>query len=445
MKCKLKKQSIGWLALSCAIAWSIQPLPSYSAPVLSAQPGLSAANFTTTKGWIQVNFPFDMSGGDTISGTILVEPKATSAREQASAEKDMGNYTVVIDSVETKVSEGEFTMKVPKDVSSIQVQLKNKSGQVLGTQDVKVSKLDKKYANYFVSGVSQSGETLQVWGAFDGVFGTTQGTVNGQRLDKLAESTRQVVLALPAAPPGRVNFTLSEQNTEVSGSCPVLNVEMQQSNSFVSKGKTTEIAITVTGVASLEKAVELVIQNYSPEQAELVGGNPLRVPVTANSSNVFQYKCNVNGIRPGTLTLSAIVTSPDYLPVKTRSDRANPSPVAAANTVVKFSTPVESTDDPISLVCGDWQSSFGTVRISKIGAVVGDALAINGSWDQSPVKKGVIKNGIYRSDDRTLEFDYYQDWNDKTGTAKFSMSRDGKIMTGNWKQGTENGEWVMKR
>jgi hypothetical protein len=454
MKGKLKKRAIRWLALPCALALSVQQIAADSAPLMTPQPGLLAANFTTSKGWIQVNFPFDISGGDTVSGTILMEPKATSAREQASAEKDMGAYTVLIDTVEAKVSEGEFTIKVPKDASTLSVQLKNKSGQVLGTESIKVAKLEKEYKNFFVPGVSQSGETLQVWGAFDGIFGNTQARANGQRLDKLAESPRQVILALPPATTGKINFTLSEQNTEVSGSCPVLNVEMKQSNSYVSKGKLTEVAITVTGVAGLEKAVDLVIQNFSPENAELVGGNPLKVSVEPSASNVFQYSCNVKGLKPGTLTLSAILSSKDYLPTNSNAvGRSSPTlvgspasvPVSVPVSVSALDTVAVTTEDPIALICGTWKSAFGPVTFSKAGPVVGDALAVNGSWDQAPDKKGVIQNGLYNGTSRTLEFDYCQKWDNTTGKGKFSLSKDGKILTGKWIQGSSEGLWELNR
>lgn len=451
----MTKQARACAILACLLSQSI-PVQAYD---LDSEPGTKAVNFNTTRGLVQVNFPDDIAAGDTVSGTILLDPKGSSEREQSRSEEELNKYVLLIDNVESSVGGGEFTIKVPANATTIEVQLKSKTHVVGTPQQLPVlAKSTAHYSNYQLAGVSQAGRTLQVYGDFDGNFGTTNVIVNGKRLDKLAESPRKLVVSLPQTTKGLVGVELTERNRTMLAKCPVLAIEMTQPNAFLAKNKETTVTINVSGTSALQKPVEVVLKNFSPEAVELIGGNSQRLPIPPNQFDTSQFARNVKGLKPGQLRLAADVFWNDYIvmaepgaaasvPVAPAVSTADPNAATASQAASMVASASGATSDASSAnqVCGTWQSGFGPVTITKAGPIDGDKVSITGFWEQSPDKRGIIRSGAYRLGSKTLEFDYYQQWNDQTGQAKFSLSDDGKTFKGTFSQPTASGEWVLNR
>jgi hypothetical protein len=91
-----------------------------------------------------------------------------------------------------------------------------------------------------------------------------------------------------------------------------------------------------------------------------------------------------------------------------------------------------------SQIVGKWQSDWGPVFFNS---------DLTGYWNQSS-GTGKILGGSYNSQTRQLVFRYYQPWNNKNGTGTMTLSADGRMLSGNWTQGTglfDSGSWTMTR
>jgi hypothetical protein len=94
---------------------------------------------------------------------------------------------------------------------------------------------------------------------------------------------------------------------------------------------------------------------------------------------------------------------------------------------------------------GAWTSNWGPVTL----AIASDG-SVTGSWVQPGDGIGVLQNGIFDGDARTLTFSTYQRWDKVNGTAKFVLSADGKSLLGTWSNpgangGEVSGPWNLTR
>lgn len=302
-----------FLAASFCCALSIMPANAAS---IESEPGLRAANFLTTKGFVQVNFPDNFGPGETISGTILTEPKGSSTSLLAKAEQELGTYTVVLNGQEVKVSEGEFLYKIPSDAKEITLELKGKTGHALGKAQTVQFPAVPTNVNYDFQtrAVSQAGRTMEIFGKFDGRFGTTNVLINGKHVDLLAESPRKVVVSIPADARGLVDVQLSEQDKTMSASCPVLAIQMTQPDSFIQKNKEITVTINIAGASGLKEPVELVLENFSAGVVELSGGDTQRIPIAYNQFDNTQLARNLKGLKVGTVRVVASLDTTKFVP-----------------------------------------------------------------------------------------------------------------------------------
>ncbi|MEQ8168586.1 MAG: hypothetical protein ABRQ38_06790 [Candidatus Eremiobacterota bacterium] len=97
-------------------------------------------------------------------------------------------------------------------------------------------------------------------------------------------------------------------------------------------------------------------------------------------------------------------------------------------------------------VAGKWQSDWGTVTLKHKAIVDNKKVSVTGFWEQGKDKIGQIKGGTFNPSTSTLTFSYYQSWNNVYGTATFTLSSNGKILSGEWVQDNGNsGEWTLIR
>ena len=84
---------------SAAHAQETSTKPDIKAKV-ETKDGLETVAFDTINGMVQVNLPDDMAASDTISGTVVTEPKSENKEEIASNQDELNGYVVEI--VKTK-------------------------------------------------------------------------------------------------------------------------------------------------------------------------------------------------------------------------------------------------------------------------------------------------------------------------------------------------------
>ena len=136
------------------------------------------------------------------------------------------------------------------------------------------------------------------------------------------------------------------------------------------------------------------------------------------------------------------------------------SPVTAPPTItiiVATVTPAPSSINTGRTVAGTWQSDFGPVTLQQDSADGQQFAAVSGFWIQGagvgacPLAastrgcRGVITKGTFNPVTGVLEFSYDEDWVAKTGSARLTLSPDGRMLAGTWTQPGSSGTWTMLR
>src|SRR5712691_960765 len=91
-----------WLALAAAFLTTpffpnnaaSQPQGAAANANVKTADGLTVVTFTVDRGKIIVYLPDDMRAGDTISGTVLAEPKGSTPDEKAKNQTELQGYVV---------------------------------------------------------------------------------------------------------------------------------------------------------------------------------------------------------------------------------------------------------------------------------------------------------------------------------------------------------------
>lgn len=92
---------------------------------------------------------------------------------------------------------------------------------------------------------------------------------------------------------------------------------------------------------------------------------------------------------------------------------------------------------------GVWESEWGPLTFYAVPQR--DHVEVTGYWLQQG-NKGIITRGRFDPLTRLLTFTYYQHWNNVTGAAALTVSRDFQTLTGNWDQSNGNkGKWQLRR
>src|SRR5262249_11233084 len=92
--------------------------------------GLSTATFDTLQGTVTANLPDDLMAGDTISGTVVAEPKGRTSDEKARNQDQLNGYVVELEKQQTPVDSKVAKWAIPVGAATaIPLVLKNREGK----------------------------------------------------------------------------------------------------------------------------------------------------------------------------------------------------------------------------------------------------------------------------------------------------------------------------
>src|SRR5258708_36101071 len=93
--------------------------------------GLTTTTFYTVQGTVSLNLPDDVAAGDTISGTVISEPKGTTKDEQSKNQDSLNGYVVEVAKQEMPAQKHRSKWSIPYTAQFIPVVLKNRQGKVV--------------------------------------------------------------------------------------------------------------------------------------------------------------------------------------------------------------------------------------------------------------------------------------------------------------------------
>ena len=187
--------------------------------------GLVSTVFTVPQGKIRVHLPNDMAAGDTISGTVVAEPKGTSAAERQKNAETLNGFVIEVAGQKGPAASRAFTGMVPDSFAGNPTMILNDSkGTTIGKVTIPkpsksaAKKTDSPATSEFkLPTFGQAGRPLEITGPFDGNASNTNVRIGDQELAILVESRSRTVVQSPKAPAGPAEIVLKEGGNEFKG------------------------------------------------------------------------------------------------------------------------------------------------------------------------------------------------------------------------------------
>ena len=314
--------------------------------------GLSTVTFDTLQGQVIVKLPDDIRAGDTISGTVIAEPKGNTEPERAKNLADMDYFHI---NATTSYGEGStlvhvesvkpFTIKLPPNptltnVSSansggLGITLTNTSGslttsptQTVPIQMVSLSLQSVVPITVQLPTMGQQGRPIEIFGPFDGNSANT--SLNWTRprsavqdfekntenvsggFGLLAESPRKCVFQAPANVTGPIEITLKEGNKETKGTFRNVGVNLSAPKTNLLKGEHTTLTVQVSGLEGLKEPVPLTLESRGVITMEGGMFQPLFIqPSQVGADGRYTTTRGITGVQAGAWESTAtVVTQP---------------------------------------------------------------------------------------------------------------------------------------
>jgi hypothetical protein len=324
-----------------------------------AEPGVQLVNFDTPEGRVAVYLPEDARPGDTLSGTVSLEPSGRDAREQARNLGTLRGYVVAIGDRRASAQEPQWTWTVPEAVrSAVEVALLRDRGRPAARASVPLAPpipLPPPVGEFALPEIGQTGRPIHIAGPFDGRFETGRLAVGGTEASPIVESARQAVFRSPADVVGPTEIRLEEGEETVTGIFRNVDLGLSAPRLDLRRGERTTLTVEVRGLEGLERPLEFDVVNDSPSVVSLEGGERQRVeiaPGEVGPSGVYAWNRTLTGAGVGAFDLRADLVLPGVEFQRGGAQPAKPIPCKCES----FS---------MSLTNVDWKSEEKEVEDAK--------------------------------------------------------------------------------
>jgi hypothetical protein len=271
--------------------------------------GLHIIEFETAYGEIYVNLPDDMPAGDIISGTLSAVQSGKKEKDRAKNMDILKGYIIDIDNQKTAVVEEWGTWTIP-DTDELSIILRDQQGNVAAKTEVPVNdEAPSLQPEEFTCPIyAQAGRPFIFGGKFNGDFSDTQVRMNEKEVDKLAESSRQMVVLSPMDQIGTTTVNLDEGDGNAEFKIRNILLEPSIGKSKLKKGETTELVVIIRGLEGLEDDIPLQIENKTPNLVKMGESGLISIqPKDVEEGGIYTFKTLFTGIMPGNFHIQASI------------------------------------------------------------------------------------------------------------------------------------------
>jgi hypothetical protein len=290
--------------------------------------GLITTTFDTLNGTVSVNLPDDVAAGDTISGTVITQPKGTTKDEQAKNEDSLNGYVVEVAKQENPAQQQQRSKWViPPATQFIPVVLKNREGKVVAQTQVplgqgnvikpKPNGDNPNQGGYSTPPLGQAGKPVSVNGPFDGDFNNTAIKLGNNTAEFLAESPRKVVVRSPANLIGPAPIEVNERGRIVAKcNYQSIGVRLAADKLSLIRGEQTTLTLTLNGLDGVTTPVSVQLTNASPGTIRMEGGESQVVTAQPRefTAGVFTTRRTLTGVSAGGFNINAVINLNTYSP-----------------------------------------------------------------------------------------------------------------------------------
>jgi hypothetical protein len=304
---------------------------------LSLAMGIASVSFHTPQGRIIVNLPDDISSGDTISGSVQIDPVGRNDNERIKNQKLLDEYVIFLANAQTVVKDGDFTCQFSDSQAVSDLILKDRYGAILCVQALRLqpslmpaafqdtgrgaSKSTKAYRQDFgLPKLGETGRPAECLGEFDGNFGNTEIKVGGKSVMMLAESPRKLIFESPTETVGPTFIELTENGRSKQANFSNLAIKVSMLHDQITKGQCSSVLIKVAGLTGISYTVPIRVVNRTPQVVSLAGGNTQVLYVSAKSGTA-EHSLRVRALESGKFAVVAFLDlKPDLPAAKKKPD-----------------------------------------------------------------------------------------------------------------------------
>jgi hypothetical protein len=321
--------------------------------------GLHTVEYQTPEGTLRVYLPSDLAAGDTISGTVAADPAGDDDRQQQANRAKLEGYVVEV-AGEPAQPDGGGRWQVA-DAPALSVVLRDAVGRDLARGEVPVLAGAPLASGFVLPEIGQAGDPLAIPGPFDGDAGGTRVSLGGAPAEVLAESPRQAVIATPAGAAGPTEIVVEEGGVRTAGTVRLVALGLSAGDLSLQRGETTEMTLTLSGLAGLERPVAVTVVNASPQVVRLDGPGVVVVePGEVGADGRYRRDWTLSGVVPGGFSIQARVTSmeperiltitpaPGTAPGGRPDFEWRPHPTPSATYELTLSRVLDPTGEPLS-------------------------------------------------------------------------------------------------
>jgi hypothetical protein len=221
--------------------------------------------------------------------------------------------------------------------------------------------------------LGQSGAPVEVAGPFDGDATTTTITIDGRRVNILAESPTRCWFYSPPDLRGAHELRVKDGASELAGSYRALSVVLSAPKTSLQKGERVVVTIEVGGLEGLREDAPLFLRKGGVVSMEDGDAQSLKIRPGDVANGSFVIRRTLTGLAVGDFSVHALVLDPRNRPrvVPLEADR-KVNGFRAKRSGAGFDVQVDNVEDPLT---GDPVS--GDVRVETRCGL--DALPVLGS------------------------------------------------------------------
>lgn len=289
------------------------------APKVTTAEGLHTVSFDLPAATVKVFLPDDMAAGDTISGTVIAEPKPGYVQDNSPNSETLTGVVVDLGNNQTvPVCDPCSVLR-----SFVIPHVFEQKGRMMNISLVRHGHAPVSTPVQIMSGVlattdpnlppfAQTGRPATITGLFDGNSANTQCTIGTQPGAILAESPRKMVFKTPTNVLGSVPVSVTDRGKTTTGEVRVLNVKLSSPKTNLTRGEKTNVHMEIKGLKGESRSVPLRV--VTTGTANTSGGNLQDItilPGQVSRDGTFVRDFTLTGTSTGVFSLTATVTNPN--------------------------------------------------------------------------------------------------------------------------------------
>lgn len=286
----------------------------------TAQKGINLKEINLKEGKMKIYLPDDIRSGETISGTVVLEPEGSTEkiknRNKAALQKYALSYTEANGSVKSLST--HFTILINQNNATIHV---NDGNKLISNYSIPVQKEDYKISSFVFPSHVLTQSPFRIHGPFDGNTSNTQCRINGTEIEILAESPRQCIMLMPVAESKPHVVSIIENGKEIQKSIYAVNMNVSAGRLELQKGEKTYVDVLVSGIQNLPASANLTVTNMTTGVVAMQGGEHQSINISPDNhpNNTYNKRFDIQSIKTGSFSVTVNLDLPEPEKITTGS------------------------------------------------------------------------------------------------------------------------------